>query len=196
MGRQLDSWRSLLPEILSWRDDDVFNFPKVESSIPDAYAQSSHDETAGPVGEEHNIDMLTAHLRTRFYYARYVLYRPFVYKALHYPELMSMLDAEHCAFAINSMCLWPSLMTPSKLKKRLVPHLYTWTQNYLGMLLIFHAIRRSDCLARICAEKVDLERVQETTALMIDWMRDARQVDGTAEWGWKVVELLFDSVDG
>ncbi|RMY10018.1 hypothetical protein D0866_14540 [Hortaea werneckii] len=197
MGRQLDSWRSLLPELLQWRDDDAFKFPIFRPSTSEAHVQSfSHNEAAGLVGDRHNSDMLTAHLRTRFYYARYVLYRPFVFKALHYPELMSAVDVEYCALAINSMCLWPSLMAPPKLKKRLVPHLYTWTQNHLGMLLIFQAIRRRDSLARICDEKIGLQRVQETTELMMDWMRDAKQVDGTAEWGWKVMELVLGKIDG
>ena len=60
------------------------------------------------------------------------------------------------------------------------------------MLLIFHAIRRHDFLRWICNEKVDFERVQETVILMMDWIRDAKQVDGTGEWGLKMVEPLFE----
>ena len=82
-------------------------------------------------------------------------------------------------------------MAPPKLKKRLVPHLYTWTQNYLGMLLIFKAMYVSNYTLRICRERVGDERIRETVSLMLDWIRDTQQVDGTAEWGWKIVEPLF-----
>jgi hypothetical protein len=119
-----------------------------------------------------------------------------VYKALHFQGLMSETDAKYCALAIDSMCLLPSLMAPPKAKKRLVPHLYAWTHNSLGMLLIFKAIQRSDFLKRICEEQVSSERVQETIALMLDWMRDVKQVDGTAEWGWSIMEQIFGKSHG
>ena len=139
--------------------------------------------------------MLTAQLRTRYYYARYLLYRPYVYKALHHPKQMSAEDDDYCVVALFSMYLWPSLMAPPKSKKRLVPHLFAWTQNYLGMLLIFKVMQTSNYTLQMCRERVGAGRIQETVSLMLEWMRDAQQVDGTAEWGWKIVEPLFAQDD-
>ena len=42
-------------------------------------------------------DVQVAVLRTRYYYAKYVVYRPFVYKALHFPEQMTQEDAQGVA---------------------------------------------------------------------------------------------------
>lgn len=198
MGRQLDDWRSLLPEPLRWLDNDAHRFPNTQPSIPAGHPPACSDEDTSEevVRYEHNIDMLTAQLRTRYYSARYILYRPIIYKALHCPEAITRDDAENCVQAIRSMCLWPSLLSPPEAKKRLVPHLYSWTQNYLGMLLIFDAIRRSESLQRICKDRVSDERIQDTAALMLDCLNDARQVDGIAEWGWKVVEPLFAGHSG
>jgi hypothetical protein len=42
-------------------------------------------------------DIQVALLRTRYYYAKYMVYRPFVYKALHFPERMMQEDAESVA---------------------------------------------------------------------------------------------------
>lgn len=178
---------------MQWKDEEAFGFPDTElatsqASSPRLFSQSENTDLTGP---ERSIDMLTAQLRTRYYYTRYILYRPYIFKALHHPKMMSQDDDDLCADALYSMCLWPALLEPPKLKKRLIPHLYAWTQNYFGMLLIFHAVRNNDYTRQICNERVGEERIQDTVALMLDWMRDAKQLDGTAEWGWKIVEPLF-----
>jgi len=49
-------------------------------------------------------DIQVALLRTRFYYARYTVHRPFVYKALHFPEQMTREDAEGVATCLK-VCL-------------------------------------------------------------------------------------------
>ena len=181
---------------MQWQDSEPFDFLGTDSTI--SQRSSTHFSQTGsrsPIDHGKNIDILTAQLRTRYYYARYLLYRPYVYKALHHPKQMSAEDDDYCAVALFSMCLWPSLMAPPKSKKRLIPHLYAWTQNYLGMLLIFRAMQTNNYTWRICRDRVGDERVQETVSLMLEWMRDAQQVDGTAEWGWKIVEPLFAQDD-
>lgn len=120
-----------------------------------------------------------------------MIYRPFVYKALHFPELMTPEDANYCALAIQSACLWPLAMAPPKNKKRLVPHLFAWTQNFLGILLILRLTTESACLQQICDERVNREDMEQSAQLMLDWLRDMRQVDGIAEWGWRILEPLY-----
>ena len=181
---------------MQWPDSESLDFTDTESTISET--SSTHfSETASTSSIDHskNLDMLTTQLRTRYYYARYLLYRPYLYKALHHPKQMSAEDDDYCAVALFSMCLWPSLMAPPKSKKRLVPHLFAWTRNYLGMLLIFKVMQTSNHTQQICRDRVGDERVQETVSLMLEWMRDAQQVDGTAEWGWKIVEPLFAQND-
>lgn len=196
MTRQLDSWRSLLPKVMQWSDEGPFEFQDAELSSPQGVSTLfTQGESSSSAGHGRSMDMLTAQLRTRYYYARYLLYRPYVYKALHYPEHMTSADAKFCAIALSSMCFWPSLMAPPKSTKRLVPHLYAWTQNFLGILLIFNAIRSNEYIRRICHERVGDERVQDTVTSMLEWMRDAKQLDGTAEWGWKIVAPMFPADD-
>lgn len=181
---------------MQWQDSEPFGFEDTGSAISQSTSTSfSRSEGASPAGHGKNIDMLTAQLRTRYYYARYLLYRPYVYKALHHPKQMSAEDDDNCAVAVYSMCLWPSLMSPPKSKKRLVPHLFAWTQNYLGMLLIFRAMQSSNYTLQLCRNGVGYERIQETISLMLEWMRDVQQVDGTAEWGLKILEPLFAQND-
>ena len=146
-----------------------------------------------PIGHKYNLDVVTAQLRTRFYYARFMMYRPFVYKALHFPETMTAEDANCCALAIKSACVWPVSMAPSKHKKRLVPHLFAWTQNFMGILLILRMTTENECLRRICESQVNHEDIQKTASLMLEWVSDVKQLDGIADWSWRILEPLYSS---
>lgn len=192
LARQLESWRSLLPRPLQWSDDDKFDFPSASPANRRAADTLFHtDQGPVPIHHRYNLDIVTGQLRTRFYYARFMIYRPFVYKALHFPELMTADDMTCCALAIQSACLWPLVMAPPKNKKRLVPHMFTWTQNFVGILLILRMTTETECLRTICEERVNKEELEQTASLMLDWLRDVKQVDGIAEWSWKIVEPLY-----
>jgi len=149
------------------------------------------DQGTVPINHRFNFDIITGQLRTRFYYAKFMIYRPFIYKALHFPEAMTNDDASYCALAMQSACLWPLLMAPPKNKKRLVPHLFTWTQNFVGILLLFRMSTVNECLGRICDERVSRQDMEQTASLMLEWLTDIRQVDGIAEWSWRILEPLF-----
>ena len=194
LSRQLDSWRSLLPRPLQWSDNDKFDFPSTEPTIRRLNEPLfSVDQGNVPIGHKYNLDVVTAQLRTRFYYARFLIYRPFVYKALHFPEIMTPDDATCCALAIKSACMWSIAMAPPKNKKRLVPHLFAWTQNFMGILLILRMTTENDCLRQICETQVNREETQRTVTLMLDWMRDVRQLDGIADWSWRILEPLYST---
>ena len=118
LSRQLESWRALLPTPLQWSDEELYTPLEVQEHALDpaitsrdfneVAIQSGRDIlTAGssiepyPQSEYGSYANLEPELRTRFYYARYILYRPFVFKALHFPQLMNAQDEEYCAFAVG-----------------------------------------------------------------------------------------------
>ncbi|TKX19267.1 fungal Zn(2)-Cys(6) binuclear cluster domain-containing protein 23 [Elsinoe australis] len=175
LARQLESWRTYLPQALQWSDADMHSFPNTN---PLARRQPAPlftvEDNNNPATHRYNLDVVTGHLRTRFYYARYMIYRPFVFKALHFPESMTPEDASYCALAVQSACLWPLAMSPCKNKKRLVPHLFTWTQNFLGILLLMRMTSESECLRQICEERVSMRDMQLTVGLMLDWINDMK----------------------
>jgi hypothetical protein len=148
----------------------------------------SPDQGLVPMSHKYNLDVVAAQLRTHFCYARFIVYRPFVYKALHFPELMTANDANCCALAIQSCCIWPVSMAPPKNKKRLVPHLFIWTQNFTSILLILRMTQENRVLGQICDEHVNPNDVKRTVTLMLDWMRDVKYVDGIANWSWRILE--------
>ncbi|KAK5162475.1 hypothetical protein LTR04_003649 [Oleoguttula sp. CCFEE 6159] len=193
LARQLESWRNLLPHALQWSDSEKYDFPSFGSnSRRPTEPLFAPDQGAVPINHKYNLDTVTAQLRTRFYYARFMIYRPFVYKALHFAELMTADDVECTALCIESACCWPLAMPPTKNKKRLVPYLFAWTQNFLGILLILRMSTENPCLRQICEERVNRDEMETAAGLMLDWIRDIRQVDGIAEWSWKILEPLYD----
>jgi hypothetical protein len=55
-----------------------------------------------------------------------MIYRPFLWRALHLAEEMTAEDEECCALAVRAACLWPIVMSPVRGKKRLVGQHFTW----------------------------------------------------------------------
>ena len=139
MARQLHSWQAFLPAVLQWSDDDIFSDADL-----DPIDEGDADTVGLLFGRELGPDLLNAELRTRFYYAHFILYRPFSFKALHLPHLMSAHDAQYCALAIRAACTWPVTLAPARERKRLIPHLFTWTQSFTGILLILWMSRNNE----------------------------------------------------
>lgn len=114
LASQLDQWRSLLPRDLQWPEDDPTVFPM--SAEPTYFYNQSLDPALAPphqgqsgtqlfitdlhrepIQYSYAYDIQVALLRTRYYYAKYMVHRPFIYKALHFPAQMTQEDAEGVA---------------------------------------------------------------------------------------------------
>lgn len=193
LSRQLDGWRAQLPSALQWSDEDLAMMPEQMDTTqsPDqagagllATAIDAHLTAAG-------FEILAVELRARFYYARFILGRPFIFKALHFPEMMKDQDTDYCASAIQAGCLWPAALAPAWQKKRLLPHLFTWTQNFIAMLSILWIAKSNECLSRICTERIGEEQLDRVIRDMLHWIRDIKQIDGIAEWSWNFLAPLF-----
>lgn len=118
LASQLDHWRRLLPNDLQWPEDDPTAFP-ASVQTQQSYGQSidpslglHHGATGAPlftsnldrepIHYPYAYDIQVALLRTRYYYAKYMVYRPFIYKALHFPEQMTQEDAEGVAACLKA----------------------------------------------------------------------------------------------
>ena len=122
LANQLSEWRSIIPQELQWNEDEPAGNPPqlprarsqpLEPNVIDSSGFGSgrffsDDLDSPPVTYPFAYDIQVALLRTRYYYAKYVSHRPFVYKALHFPNQMSREDAEGAA-----VCLRVKSKTPS-----------------------------------------------------------------------------------
>jgi len=111
LASSLVQWRALLPRDLQWVEEDPTSFPNPNTGPysrqldPNLSPQQAHsgislfsaDLNSEPVHYPYLYDIQVALLRTRYYCAKFMVYRPFCYKALHYPEQMMQEDAQGVA---------------------------------------------------------------------------------------------------
>lgn len=117
LERQLNSWRAILPPLLQWSDIGTVDIPASvlgDRRLKEPLFSAEKDSVENTY--MYNLSIITAQLRTRFYYGRFLVYRPFVYKALHFPDQMTADDYHYCALAIKSVCVWPLALAPPKNK--------------------------------------------------------------------------------
>ncbi|OAA64344.1 hypothetical protein SPI_02991 [Niveomyces insectorum RCEF 264] len=214
MALQLEGWRGMLPPQLQWEETKSAEFPSVlpgtaytqpgfpSAGLPLGAAQPpppgaymfSTDLDAPPVKYAFAFDIQVALLRSRYYYSKYLIYRPFVYKALHHPEHMSHDDALGAAECLKACLKWPITMSPTCTHKRLVPCLFFCTQNVLGILVLLRLAQQAPILLRIkatlCGDSFELE-ARETIGLCMDWLRDLQTVDRAARWAWDIAKGIY-----
>ncbi|KAL7628123.1 hypothetical protein AAE478_002321 [Parahypoxylon ruwenzoriense] len=210
MAAQLDQWRGLLPVYLCWEEEHPGAFPNpteelygdqsmYPSPIPDLHSNFMFkaDLDDPPVSYPYAVDIQAASLRTRYYYVKYLIYRPFIFKALHRPEQMTRDDADGVVECLKASLKWPIAMSPTCFHKRLVPCVFFWSQNLLGILLILHLTRQVPILMRIrtmMGNKFDQD-ANETAVLYIDWIRDLKDADATALWCWEILKGIYSLGD-
>ena len=162
---------------------------------PSPFLMFTTDLNAPPTQYPCAYDVQVALLRTRYYYTKYLIHRPYLYKALHSPDTLTPGDAAGVATCLRAALKWPVTMSPACTRKRLIPCLYFWTQNVLGVLLVLYLTRTDLTLQRIvrggmCGESWDVE-VAETVGLYVDWLRDLSVADPAAAFGWNVVRAVY-----
>ncbi len=216
LALQLDQWRGMLPSSLQWQETQPAEFPHDSSSgyhrqpmyPPESLPMSdinppsdfmfTTDLDSVPVAYPHALDIHVALLRTRYHYSKYLIYRPFIYKALHYPDQMTQEDAECAAECLKSCLKWPITMSPTCTHKRLIPCIFLWTQNLMGVLVLLHISRKAPILQRIranlCGSRFEVE-ASETILLYMEWIRDLGSVDRAAEWAWLMLQELYRGED-
>lgn len=153
------------------------------------------DLDAPPPRYPYVLDVQVALLRSRYYYTKYLIHRPFLYKALHHPSALTHADAAGVATCLRAALLWPVAMSPTCRNKRLVPCSFFFTQNFFGILVLLHLSETVPTLSRIRSTLCGGERfegdVRETVGLYLDWLRDLKGVDHGTVWHWEVVRALY-----
>lgn len=85
-------------------------------------------------------------------------------------------------------------MSPVSRRKRLIPYLFSWSQNFLGILLIFHMTRHNGMLQNIrtnmCGPTFEAD-ANISIGLMLDWIRDLKSSDPIASWCWKILQGIY-----
>ncbi|VBB73360.1 Putative protein of unknown function [Podospora comata] len=163
-------------------------------STPAPPLMFSTDLDSPPAQYPYVLDVQVALLRSRYYYTKYLLHRPFLYKALHYPDSVTQDDALGAAECLKASLKWPVAMSPTCKHKRLVPCMFFFTQNFFGILLLLHLSTTVPLLRRIrntlCGERFEMD-ARETVGLYLDWLRDLKPIDRGTAWHWEVVRAIY-----
>jgi len=197
LAAQLDQWRGMLPEQLRWQDDQMTAFadPSSRHDFASAYPSIfSADLDTAPMSYPYAADIQVALLRTRYYYIKYLIYRPCIFKAMHHPGSMTSEDADGAAECLKASLKWPIALSPPCTNKRLVPLTFFWSQNMFGVLILLHISQQHPMLLRIrstlCGQQFDVDAT-ETVNLYLDWLRDMKKIDSTANLCWTMIRLLY-----
>jgi hypothetical protein len=96
---------------------------------------------------------------------------------------------------VSQACLkWPLTLSPASRRKRMVPYLFCWSQNFLGILLIFHLTRQSPILRQIrqqlCGPNFEAD-AEVSTEMMLDWIRDLKTSDPIAAWCYTILQGIY-----
>jgi hypothetical protein len=190
LARQLNAWRNTLPPSLQWTDANrtSYVYYDVENSHPRSaiFTAQNYSLEERPSLQMYNADIVTAQLRCRFYYCQLMLFRPFLYKALHMPDQLTGKDAEYATQCLQSCLQWPICMGPLKDKKRLLPNTYVWTQSFIMILLLFKVAEQSSSLRNFFDE--NQHELNQSVRSMMVWLQDMKQVDALADWGSEILE--------
>ncbi|KAK4181172.1 hypothetical protein QBC36DRAFT_342248 [Triangularia setosa] len=163
-------------------------------STPSPPLMFTTDLDSPPAQYPYVLDIQVALLRSRYYYTKYLLHRPFIYKALHYPDSVTQDDALGAAECLKACLKWPVAMSPTCKHKRLVPCMFFFTQNFFGILVLLHLSTTVPLLRRIrstlCGERFEMD-ARETVGLYLDWLRDLKPIDAGTAWHWEVVRAIY-----
>jgi hypothetical protein len=99
LSRQLNAWREHLPPSLNWNDDmerDIATHPTTAAA---PQLTMLRDQSAPAVLD--NSVVLNASLRTRYKYAQYLIWRPYIYRVLHLPNSSTDEDIQGCTMAFK-----------------------------------------------------------------------------------------------
>ncbi|KAI3548628.1 hypothetical protein CSPX01_03057 [Colletotrichum filicis] len=216
LASQLDQWHTSLPSVLHWdrtQHLDAFqaSFPVLDPQVPDQhfyapptlYTADAMEglQSAPMLGYLHDSlytnsnDVLEAILRSRFYHLEYLLFRPFVYKALHTrAENLTETDLSATKRFLEACLLWPIILPPAAQHKRMIPCLYFWSQNILGILIFLHLSATHPTLFQIRQSRCDStfdEAANMTITQGINWLRGLKDEDSSTRWCWTIVQGLY-----
>lgn len=184
--RQLQAWRHHLPPALRWHDDDA-----VEMLLQDALPGDGELGNNSIYQLPNPTMLLNSSLQTRYKYVMYLIYRPYIYKALHEPDTITTEDLEGCKKALWACASWPLLLPVFQSRKRLIPHLYEYSHIYSSVLILLHVCSLSRPLRALLRSKDFSTVIEQSKSDFLLWLRDMQVVHPVAAWCWRLVQVLY-----
>ncbi|KAL6691381.1 hypothetical protein J3F84DRAFT_386990 [Trichoderma pleuroticola] len=119
-----------------------------------------------------------------------MIYCPLIYKVLHFPKNITTDDVYGVSYCLKSCLNWPLLITAPGKQKLLLPYLFYWGQNFLGILIVFYCSQMSALICSIRKEFLNEEDIQRSLDIMTSSIHGMRNKDQMAAWSSLVLDLL------
>ncbi|RDW73178.1 hypothetical protein BP6252_07085 [Coleophoma cylindrospora] len=200
LSTQLENWRLHLPALISFTEEDLHDS---EAIVADALTQVNSIAMG-------RIDIrmtLRAILRTRYKYAQYVIWRPYIYQVLHVQRDHSLHNIESSIVALKvswaaapirnlaenqkACTMWPLTFTAFQSQRRLVPHLYEYTHTIFGILILLHACSLNPILGPIMKNSPAAYEIELSVNHYLSWIRDMKVVHPVAKWAWYLIKVIY-----
>ena len=94
LSRQLINWRKHLPAAIAWDEDQPLE-PVDDINMSNSGSSSYEEQERHPSIADYRL-IMNAALRTRYKYAGYLIWRPYIYRVLEVPMEMTRDEIEHC----------------------------------------------------------------------------------------------------
>jgi hypothetical protein len=127
-------------------------------------------------------------LKMRYRVGIFHIGRPFLYKAIQQPFLITQADLKICADALSYAMDWPLALDPCVGLPSFMPLKFFIAGQMFGQLLIFHAIQKSQD-ARI--RSLLPEGYQTWCSRMLGYMSTAKALSPTIEKDFRLVSALY-----
>ncbi|KAH8817439.1 hypothetical protein F5884DRAFT_853856 [Xylogone sp. PMI_703] len=184
---QLQRWRNHLPLPLQWTHATAL---EVSPELDDPAMIILKSD--GIIYCMINVDLiLTASLQTRYKYTEYLIWRPYIYKALHSEALVTDQDLRGCERAILACTQWPLTLPLFQERKRLLPHLFEYSHTFFGILVLLHICSSSKIIRPLLDVQETHDLVEISQTLLLQWLSDMKSAHPVAKWGWQLIRLLY-----
>jgi len=189
LQQQLWRWRNHLPTALSWVDEETSDVsgtqPKrltnEDMEIEDNFMTSSMPDFKF---------FLNAALQTRYKYAEYTIWKPYIKWVLHPSGSYNERKVENCRQALKACCLWPLTLGPFQSYKRLLPHLYEYTHALFEILILVQVCSCSPTTGPLLLSVLESHELQLSKKLYLRWIRDMKIIHPVAKWSWQLLKII------
>lgn len=100
LSAQLQNWRIHLPPAIAWDEDSQEDVTMFDPDR-DIYREAITPIDPAITGMIDSKAILNAALRTRYKYAQYIIWRPYIYQILHFPLDSAQHEYECCRRALK-----------------------------------------------------------------------------------------------
>jgi len=187
LSMQLELWRDHLPIPLQWTESTALRLT-THLDHPETVLLRAEGIPYKMLGAEL---ILTASLQTRYKLAQYLIWRPYIYKALHFEGSITSYDLRNCEKAILACTEWPLTLALYQGSKRLLPHLYEYSYTFFGILVLFHVCSFSKGLRPLLDVPETRDLVERSKALFLQWMCEMEAIHPVAHWCWQLIRLMY-----